>query len=156
MTYSEPVRNQKPNRLGTGNRTEPNRFLNYIPRNRTEPNREPEIHQFLETETEPNRTDPTLLKRRVLVLVFAAEFASEGLDLKSNPGKTWFGVTLEHVDAILVCSLGFWQVSHFKTPSEKRWQVPSFVGSSTNHGNQPALGLWLMLKLSLTNHKSHH
>ena len=60
MTYSEPVRNQKPNRLGTGNRTEPNRFLNYIPRNRTEPNREPEIHQFLETETEPNRTDPTL------------------------------------------------------------------------------------------------
>jgi len=54
MTYSEPVRNQKPNRLGTGNRTEPNRFLNYIPRNRTEPNREPEIHQFLETETEPN------------------------------------------------------------------------------------------------------
>ena len=53
MTYSEPVRNQKPNRLGTGNRTEPNRFLNYIPRNRTEPNREPEIHQFLETETEP-------------------------------------------------------------------------------------------------------
>ena len=56
MTYSEPVRNQKPNRLGTGNRTEPNRFLNYIPRNRTEPNREPEIHQFLETE--PNRTEP--------------------------------------------------------------------------------------------------
>ena len=58
MTYSEPVRNQKPNRLGTGNRTEPNRFLNYIPRNRTEPNREPEIHQFLETETEPNRSHP--------------------------------------------------------------------------------------------------
>ena len=62
MTYSEPVRNQKPNRLGTGNRTEPNRFLNYIPRNRTEPNREPEIHQFLETETEPNRTDPKRCK----------------------------------------------------------------------------------------------
>ena len=61
MTYSEPVRNQKPNWLGTRNRTEPNRFLNYIPRNRTEPNREPEIHQFLETETEPNRTDPTLI-----------------------------------------------------------------------------------------------
>ena len=65
MTYSEPVRNQKPNRLGTGNRTEPNRFLNYIPRNRTEPNREPEIHQFLETETEPNRTDPTLYYRDI-------------------------------------------------------------------------------------------
>ena len=61
MTYSEPVRNQKPNRLGTGNRTEPNRSFEYIPRNRTEPNREPEIHQFPETETEPNRTDPTLL-----------------------------------------------------------------------------------------------
>ena len=60
MTYSEPVRNQKPNRLGTGNRTEPNRSFEYIPRNRTEPNREPEIHQFPETETEPNRTDPTL------------------------------------------------------------------------------------------------
>ena len=62
MTYSEPVRTQKPNRLGTGNRTEPNRFLNYIPRNRTEPNREPEIHQFLETETEPNRSHPVLSK----------------------------------------------------------------------------------------------
>ena len=58
MTYSEPVRNQKPNRLGTGNRTEPNRSFEYIPRNRTEPNREPEIHQFPETETEPNRSNP--------------------------------------------------------------------------------------------------
>ena len=66
MTYSEPVRNQKPNRLGTGNRTEPNRFLNYIPRNRTEPNREPEIHQFLETETEPNRSHPDIMANIVL------------------------------------------------------------------------------------------
>ena len=58
MTYSEPVRNRKPNRLGTGNRTEPNRFFWLYYQNRTEPNREPEIHQFLENETEPNRSHP--------------------------------------------------------------------------------------------------
>ena len=99
--------------------------------------------------------DDCPLKRSVLVLVFAAEFASEGLDLKSNPGKTWFEVTLEHVDAILVCCLGFWQVSHFKTPSSIRWQVP--------HAHQPTrvakhhlVSIWLMLKWSLTHHKSHH
>ena len=42
------------------NRTEPNRFVYYFSTNRTEPNREPEINQFLENETEPNRTDPTM------------------------------------------------------------------------------------------------
>ena len=57
MTYSEPVRNRKLNRLGAGNRPEPNRFFLIISPG-TEPNREPEIQQFLEKETEPNRSHP--------------------------------------------------------------------------------------------------
>ena len=58
MTYSEPVRNQKPNRLGTGNRTEPNRFLNYIPRNRTEPGTGNSPVPGNRNRTEPNRSHP--------------------------------------------------------------------------------------------------
>ena len=60
MTYSEPVRNQKPNRLGTGNRTEPNRFLNYIPRNRTEPGTGNSPVPGNRNRTEPNRSHPVI------------------------------------------------------------------------------------------------